>query len=141
MKRHRTLEESLYLLGVIILFCIVTVLLSVHFIIIPNYKIILPKCIFLSILGIYCPGCGGTRSVFSMLRGDLLKSLWYHPLVLYASVIFAGFMLTHTLERIHFPHVKGMKFRPGYLYGAIAIIIVNFILKNILKFCFGIEMV
>lgn len=141
MKRQKTLEDELYIVGIIFLICLGVGVLIFNFLIIPNFKIPSPKCIFGSVLGIYCPGCGGTRAVISFLRGEFLESLWYHPFVLYVAVIYSGFMITHTLEYIHFPWIKGMKFREGYLYGALVIIVINFILKNILKFCFGIEMI
>lgn len=141
MKRQKTLEDELYIVGIIFLICAGIGLLIINYLIIPNFNITLPKCIFGSILGIYCPGCGGTRAVFSLLQGKFLESLWYHPFVLYVVVIYSGFMITHTLKYIHFPRIKGMKFRAGYLYGALVIIVINFILKNMLKFCFGIEMI
>jgi hypothetical protein len=31
----------------------------------------LPSCSFRSLTGLYCPGCGGTRCVKSLLRGDI----------------------------------------------------------------------
>ena len=46
-------------------------------------------CLFYCATGIYCPGCGGTRAVKYLLEGNLLKSLWYHPLVGYL-VLVAG---------------------------------------------------
>ena len=40
-------------------------------------------CLFRSLTGLYCPGCGGTRAAKFLLHGDICKSLWYHPLVGY----------------------------------------------------------
>lgn len=34
-----------------------------------------PRCVFLEATGFYCTGCGNTRSVISLLHGDLLGSL------------------------------------------------------------------
>ena len=89
-------------------------------------------CVLYFLCGIYCPGCGGTRAVKALLDGAILQSLWYHPLVLYSVVLYGGFMLTHTLERLHIKDIRGWRFHNWYLYGALTIWIVNFILKNIL---------
>ena len=66
--------------------------------------------------------------------------MWYHPIVLYSAVIFGTFMLTHTSERIGVPRIKGIKFHNWYMYVAIIILVLNVIIKNVLKFCFGIMM-
>ncbi|MDR0974131.1 MAG: DUF2752 domain-containing protein [Ruminococcus sp.] len=45
-------------------------------------------CIFSSVSGIPCMGCGGTRAVFALMHGDILASFHYHPLVIPAVIIF-----------------------------------------------------
>ena len=40
-------------------------------------------CLFHFFTGFYCPGCGGTRAVRLLLKGDLAGSFQYHPFVLY----------------------------------------------------------
>ncbi|MDR1821322.1 MAG: DUF2752 domain-containing protein [Oscillospiraceae bacterium] len=42
-------------------------------------------CLIYSTTGIPCPGCGGTRAALQLLHGDILGSLWYHPLLLPAA--------------------------------------------------------
>lgn len=49
-------------------------------------------CVFKRVTGVYCPGCGGTRAFFALLRLDLIKSFFYHPAVLYFSVVYLVFM-------------------------------------------------
>ncbi len=139
IMRQRTLEDELYYIGLIFLVlagvgvCLLTVFL-------PEVKIPQPACFFWKYLGIYCPGCGGTRSLIAFFQGRFVESLWYHPLIVYGVALYLSFMVSCTLERLHLFGVKGMKFRAGYLYGALALVVINFILKNVLKFCFGIMM-
>ncbi len=38
----------------------------------------LPACPFYTVFGLYCPGCGNTRSVLALLHGDVLLSLRYN---------------------------------------------------------------
>lgn len=104
--------------------------------IIPN----LPdsECVVHMLLGIYCPGCGGTRAVIALLHGEFLKSAWYHPFVMYTVLMYAWFMISHTLEKLHVPLIKGMKFEPWIMYGMLVMIALNFVIKNVLQFCFGI---
>ena len=37
---------------------------------------------------IYCPGCGGTRAFFALLRLDILASLKYNPSVIFGVAVF-----------------------------------------------------
>ena len=39
---------------------------------------VLPSCPFHRLTGLYCPGCGNTRSVLALMDGDLLLSLRYN---------------------------------------------------------------
>jgi len=50
-------------------------------------------CPFKLILGLPCPGCGMTRSVVTLLHGDLAASLYFHPLGLPLVLFLAGLAL------------------------------------------------
>jgi len=53
-------------------------------------------CMFKRVFSLPCPGCGLTRSVSSILHGDLLKSWGYHPLGLF----FVGLMVLLTFNLV-----------------------------------------
>lgn len=138
MKQKKTLEDQLYIIGLFFLiFGILGVILYFH-ILLNHVKA--PSCMLYRVFGIYCPGCGGTRAIAALLRGEILRSLWYHPLVLYVAVIYAGFMLTHTLKRLKVPGIKGWKFHNWYLYGMVVVTAVNWIGKNILLHFFDVAL-
>ncbi len=137
-KKDLTLEEQLYKIGLV--FLVVGGILVVLYI-----KVLLPilpsmPCVFWDMIGVYCPGCGGTRAVQALFQGKLITSLWYHPLVLYTVVVFGGFMLTNTLQRFHVFRIKGWKFHEWHLYVALILTIVNWILKNVLLLGFNITL-
>lgn len=45
-------------------------------------------CIFYEYTGLYCPGCGITRMLFSILRLDIYQAFRYNPLVFCLIIIF-----------------------------------------------------
>ncbi|HBI60686.1 MAG TPA: DUF2752 domain-containing protein [Lachnospiraceae bacterium] len=81
--------------------------------------------------GIYCPGCGGTRAFFAILQGDFIASFFYHPVVPYMGILYAVFMLRGAVHFLSKEKIPFMKFRMGYIYVAVGITIVQFLVKNI----------
>ena len=52
-----------------------------------------PPCLFHLATGYYCPGCGGTRAITSLLHGQILNSFLYHPVVPLCGGLFCEFSL------------------------------------------------
>lgn len=138
MDRKRTLETELFHIGLVFLGAGVGIWVVYHFAL--QDKVPRMPCFFDTVLGIYCPGCGGTRALVALAQGRLLKALWYHPLIPYLAAVGGGFMMTQGLERLGVGHVKGWRYHSWYLYVAIGLIIFNFIAKNVLRLLWGIMM-
>lgn len=97
-------------------------------------KLFVTECIWYQNFGIYCPGCGGTRAVKALFEGKFLLSLWYHPLVLYSIVLYGIFIVSQTFAKItRYRYTRGVPFYNWYLYVAVIILAVNFIVKNVLR--------
>lgn len=96
-------------------------------------------CLFHLITGFYCPGCGGTRAVKFLIRGQILKSIQYHPLVFYAAAVILAEFATYGLSRLlHKPEIHLKRYNQ-LIYLGIAVILINWILKNVLLLC-GIDL-
>jgi hypothetical protein len=87
-------------------------------------------CVFQELTGLYCPGCGGTRAVKALMKGNVITSFLYHPLVIYVVLVAAVFAFSYII----YAKTKNPKFRlyfdNKYAYIGIGIIVVNFVIKN-----------
>lgn len=138
MRKKRDLETELFYIGLVFL-AGGAGLAALYIFVFCRFLPAFP-CLFSTVIGIYCPGCGGTRAVAALFHGQVLLSLWYHPLVPYMAVIGGGFMVTQGLQRLGVKGVRGWKFHNWYLYGAIFLLISNFVIKNVLRLGWGILM-
>ena len=139
MKRERSLEDNLFYLGSIFLGISLVAGALFYYVLLPQLS--LPPCVLYTYFGLYCPGCGGTRAFISLLHGHFLQSLWYHPLVPYSALLFGAFMITQALARLtRFRYFHGLRFHNWYLYAALGIVGVNFILKNVFLLVWGIAL-
>lgn len=103
-----------------------------------NLHQMIPICFFYRLTGYYCPGCGGTRAVVALLHGHFLQSLRCHPFVGYGAILLSTFWLRKTLELITKKRLEVIRLKPLYLYAALAIVIVQWIAKNVLLYTQGI---
>lgn len=130
MKKEPEQDNFFYWMGWA---CIGLILIYLCFKYILKFDLVrlMPACTFYTTTGFYCPGCGGTRAVLTLFRGDILKSLFYHPVVPYAGIVAGCFMITQTIERISRGKWKvAMHFRMIYVWVLLALLAINFVWKN-----------
>ena len=96
-------------------------------------------CAFKNIFGFYCPGCGGSRSLNSLLNFRPLRSFLYYPAIPYTSVL-----LLMIDARLLISVIKDndciKRFNYKLFIGVPIIIMANFFIKNILLL-FGIDII
>lgn len=102
-----------------------------------------PGCAFYRLTGYYCPGCGGTRAVAALLHFHILQSIRCHPLVVYTAGVLGVFWGSRTLRLAAGRPLPVMRLKPIYLYLALALVLIQWIVKNVLLYTgwTGIEMV
>lgn len=89
-------------------------------------------CGFAELLHLYCPGCGGTRSVYAMLRLDIVTSFLYHPLIAFLVVLFVEYYVGAIITMIKNNGKRYYYLRVWFCYVALGIIVLNFVLRNVL---------
>ncbi len=131
-KPPHTIEDNLYLLGCLFAAAVFLLLISKKL----STHIPLPPCLFHQISGYYCPGCGGTRAVRALISGQLLRAVYLHPFVPYAAFVYLYFMITQTMERASRGKLRvGLRYHNGIVWIAVCLIIGNFLIKNMLRYC------
>lgn len=133
MTENEKLEKGLWITG----WCLMGTVLLLYLVIkitgfpIGNYVV---PCVFYKATGLYCPGCGGTRAVFALLHGHIIRSFLYHPFVPYVAIFGGWFMISQTIERISRHKIKiAMRYRDCYLWIALAIVLIQFVVKIIIQ--------
>lgn len=134
MQEREKIEKGMWIAG----WCVIGAALLIFFLIkisgFPIQKYVVP-CVFFTATGYYCPGCGGTRAVYALFHGHLIRSFLYHPFVLYTAVFGGWFLVSQTIERMTAHKIKiGMRYRDCYLWIGLAVILVQFFVKLILRF-------
>lgn len=89
-------------------------------------------------LGIYCPGCGGTRAVEALLSGNLLRSFLYHPLVPVSVLLGVAYMVSQTIWRLRKGRGWVLHYHTFWPTALLGLLLANWALRNILLLGFGI---
>lgn len=123
MIKYSKMKLILILISFLIIYFILSELLDVG---IP--------CLFYEITGYYCPGCGITRVLFSLLKLDFYQAFRYNPLIFILIIITVIYWLVKFILK------KFMNISieiPNYVYYILLVIVIIFgILRNIPMFDF-----
>ena len=68
------------IIKIVFFFLISIILILLYYIIFNKFGIAIP-CIFHKITGLYCPGCGITRMLISLLHGNIKEAFMYNQLL------------------------------------------------------------
>lgn len=92
-----------------------------------------PQCISYRLFHLYCPSCGNTRCVLSLLQGNLLSALRYNitPVVL-CILLFLLYIegLTYSFQK----HIKLLPRNYFFWYCVMGFMAVYYIVRNIIDF-------
>lgn len=139
-NKSPSMETAFYITGWCGIGLVAAVALFVRISGVDLNQLLLP-CAFHTFTGLYCPGCGGTRAVTFLLHGDSIRSLIYHPFVIYGGVLCLWFMVSQTIERLSAHRIAiGMKYRDIYLWAAMILVLLNFVVKNVLLIFWKIDL-
>ncbi len=97
------------------------------------------ECVFKRNMNLYCPGCGGSRSLVALLELDIIKSFIYYPALPLALVLIIDIDIRAVLSFIKDSSTPLDGFRLNSLISIPVVIFLNFIIKNLLLLFCGID--
>lgn len=97
-------------------------------------------CLFQLLTGLYCPGCGGTRAAVYLMKGQVIQSFVYHPLVLYTALVVVAEVISAMVAKKTGRPERYLGHETLFIYIDAAVILVNWIVKNVLLIEFGIDL-
>lgn len=113
------------------LLIVVTGLAVLFFLLNPIEYEIFPRCIFNSITGYYCPGCGSQRAIHSLLHLDFAGVVSYNFLFIPAFLlIFYHYVHPFLNLKLNWklPNIFILKSTPWIIF---AVVIVFWVLRNL----------
>lgn len=122
---------------VFVIFIIITIyiLLFIYYKIYSIYHIGI-KCIFYTLTKLYCPGCGVTRAIFSLIRFKFKEALHYNLLVTVLLPFIFSYIFLRIVNWINFSNKKIKIFNYKFWNFLLIITIIFGILRNIKFFDF-----
>lgn len=98
----------------------------------PAHYQLFPKCIFKSVTGLSCPGCGAQRATHELLHLNIKTAFGYNALlVISLPYILLGLLFHYTKLTEHFPKIRKLLFGNYSLLFMLIIIILFFIFRNL----------
>ncbi len=129
-------DKVLYELGLVALGIGIAAVLLYFFTGINVLRIKYP-CLFNKLTGYCCPGCGGTRAFRALLNGEILKSLYDYPPLIFGVAVYIIFMVRCFLYR----HFGVRKSKDGsvvkYLYIFVALMLIQWVVKLVAQYFFN----
>lgn len=90
-------------------------------------------CSFRALTGLECPGCGGQRSIYFLLHGDIMQALRYNAFFVivlpFLAYFYLMFVLVYVLKKEKY--LKSFVFTSWFGFGLLIVVILFFILRNI----------
>lgn len=115
-----------------IYFTILLLVGSVYYFYHPAHYQLFPKCIFKSVTGLSCPGCGVQQATHELLHLNLKSAFVYNGLLVVSlPYAFAGLLLYKTNLKQRFPKARQFLFGPTALLIVLLIVILFFIFRNL----------
>jgi len=105
--------------------------LALLFFFAPDRHAFYPRCVFYSLTGLQCPGCGGLRAAHHLMHGDLAVAFRYHPLFVALAPLLIGGAAWRLVSQRKGGSWANLLDRPAVLWLILAGVVAFAVLRNL----------
>ena len=102
----------------------------IYFALDPSSSGLFPRCVFLSMTGFKCPGCGSQRAIHALLHGDVIGAFRYNAFLLIA-IPWIALCLYAESRRVPNPRLYARLNSPLLIWLFLAMLLLWWLLRNI----------
>ena len=129
--------EKIIILNAIVLFSVIAFVILTDIAIKHNFG----ECLLLKIFHIYCPGCGGTRSLRALLRFDIVSSFRLNAILPLGVALYIYYNLRYIIALIKKDETYFDKETYRLIKYYAFFVLAYFIVRNILLLAFKIDLI
>lgn len=130
-KQNNTITKNKISPKFIVMTIIGIALLIALFFFDPSESSFYPPCIFLTLTGKYCAGCGCTRAIHALLHGHFYEALDHNALITLLMPILIYFLISDFRKRFFGKYLPLAKYKTAIFIIFAVITIAFWIMRNI----------
>ena len=96
----------------------------------PGRSGFFPRCIFRTLTGFTCPGCGTTRALHELTHGHFVAAFMLNPLLLLALPFLLYSLLRYSVIVMRGGVPRGNVLPAAYIYGIFVVVVSFWIFRN-----------
>jgi uncharacterized protein DUF2752 len=97
----------------------------------PNESGHYPTCPFLMLTGLYCPGCGGLRTVYALAHGDPVTALGLNPFLVVMVPVLVALWGRWVLRSWRGEPFNSKSIHAAYIWIFLALMIAFWVVRNV----------
>jgi hypothetical protein len=103
---------------------------AIYFLFDPSSSALFPKCIFLSLTDLKCPGCGSQRAIHALLNGNLAAAWNYNALLVVSVPVLPVYLYAEFTRTKHVRLYRCLN-SPKVIIAIFVAVIAWWVLRNI----------
>ena len=92
---------------------------------------ILPGCLFHSLTGFYCPGCGSSRALHQLLLGHIGAAIGFNPILVLSLPFLGAYYLGYAVAAFRSKPWPRIVLRPSWVWTTLSVVVLFGLLRNI----------